>query len=56
MNEISFRDDMSECGSLLNFYVPVTFDPDAVFGTNVATSMSMRILIWMLVKCVTHSL
>ena len=37
MNEISFRDDMSECGSLLNFYVPVTFDPDAVFGTNVAT-------------------
>lgn len=37
MNEISFQDDMSECGSLLNFYVPVTFDPDAVFGTNVAT-------------------
>ncbi len=37
MNEISFQEDMSECGSLLNFYVPVTFDPDAVFGTNVAT-------------------
>ena len=37
MNEISFQDDMSECGSLLNFYVPVTFDPYAVFGTNVAT-------------------
>lgn len=37
MHEISFQDDMSECGSLLNFYVPVTFDPDAVFGTNVAT-------------------
>ena len=37
MDEISFQDDMSECGSLLNFYVPVTFDPDAVFGTNVAT-------------------
>ena len=37
MNEISFQDDMSECGSLLNFYVPVTFDPDAVFGINVAT-------------------
>ena len=37
MNEITFRGDVSECGSLLNFYVPVTFDPDAVFGTNVAT-------------------
>ena len=37
MNEITFQGDMSECGSLLNFYVPVTFDPDAVFGTNVAT-------------------
>ena len=37
MDEISFQDDMSECGSLLNFYVPVTFDPDAVFGTNVAS-------------------
>ena len=37
MNEITFQGDMCEYGSLLNFYVPVTFDPDAVFGTNVAT-------------------
>lgn len=37
MEEVTFRDDMSECGNLLNFYVPITFDPDAVFGTNVAT-------------------
>lgn len=37
MEEVTFQDDMSECGSLLNFYVPITFDPDAVFGTNVTT-------------------
>ena len=37
MEEVTFQDDMSECGNQLNFYVPITFDPDAVFGTNVAT-------------------
>lgn len=37
IEEITFQDEISECGSLLNFYVPVTFDPDAVFGTHVAT-------------------
>ena len=30
--------DLSECGGLLQFYMPVTFDPDAVFGTHVATA------------------
>lgn len=37
MEEVTFQDDMSECGNQLNFYVPITFDPDAVFGTNVVT-------------------
>lgn len=35
--EISFEDEVMECGGKLNFYVPVYFDPDAVFGTHVAT-------------------
>lgn len=38
IEEITFQDEISECGSLLNFYVPVTFDPDAVFGTEVAST------------------
>ena len=37
VEEITFQDEMSVCGSLLNFYVPVTFDPDEVFGTGVTT-------------------
>lgn len=37
IEKITFQDEISECGSLLNFYVPVTFDPDAVFGTHVDT-------------------
>ena len=37
MDEVSFTEEMSECGGLLQFYIPVTFDPDAVFGTHVAT-------------------
>lgn len=37
MEEVTFQDEISKCGSLLTFYVPVTFDPDAVFGTHVAT-------------------
>ena len=38
MNEVGFAEEISECGGLLQFYIPVTFDPDAVFGTNVATT------------------
>lgn len=38
IEEITFQDEISECGSLLNFYVPVTFDPDAVFGTEVTST------------------
>ena len=36
--EISFQDEVSECGNRLSFYVPVTFEPDEVFGTQVATA------------------
>ena len=35
--EISFSEEISEMDSLLNFYVPVCFDPDEVFGTYVST-------------------
>lgn len=38
MEEVTFQDEISECGSLLTFYVPVTFDPDAVFGTEVTST------------------
>ena len=38
MGEVGFAEDLSECGGLLQFYMPVTFDPDAVFGTHVATA------------------
>ena len=34
---IGFSDEISECGDTLNFYIPVTFNPDRVFGTNVET-------------------
>lgn len=34
---LSFEGDISECDGKLNFYTPVTFDSDAVFGTNVST-------------------
>ena len=37
MSAISFEGVLSECCGKLNFYVPVTFDPDAVFGTHVAS-------------------
>lgn len=37
MKQICFEDDISEFDGKLSFYIPVTFDPDAVFGTNVAT-------------------
>lgn len=35
LGRISFEDDISELHGKLFFYVPVTFDPDAVFGTRV---------------------
>ena len=38
VDKVSFADELSECDGRLLFYVPVTFDPDAVFGTHVATA------------------
>ena len=38
VDKVSFADELSECDGLLQFYMPVTFDPDAVFGTRVATA------------------
>lgn len=38
MGKVTFQDEISECGSLLNFYVPVNFDPDEVFGTDVTST------------------
>ena len=38
MEKVTFQNEISECASLLNFYVPVTFDPDAVFGTDVTST------------------
>lgn len=35
--DISFVDEIVQEGRLLNFYMEVIFDPDKVFGTNVAT-------------------
>lgn len=35
--EISFEGEISEYGHVLNFYMPVVFDPDAVFGTDVTS-------------------
>lgn len=35
--EISFDGEISEYGHALNFYMPVVFDPDAVFGTSVTS-------------------
>ena len=35
LQRIFFEDDISEFQGRLSFYMPVTFDPDAVFGTRV---------------------
>ena len=35
--DISFAEELSEIGPLLNFYMEVCFDVDAVFGTHVCT-------------------
>ncbi len=37
MSAVSFEEELMECCGKLNFYIPVTFDPDAVFGTHVAS-------------------
>ena len=37
MDKVFFYDEVSECDGKLCFYVPIGFDPDAVFGTHVAT-------------------
>lgn len=39
LQRIFFEDDISESQGKLSFYVPVTFDPDAVFGTRVTLSL-----------------
>ena len=38
VDKVSFTDELSECDGRFLFYMPVTFDPDAVFGTHVATA------------------
>lgn len=35
--QVTFEGEISECDGKLSFYVPVSFDPDAVFGTHVAS-------------------
>ena len=37
VSRISFADEIMDMDGLLNFYVPVDFDPDYAFGTNVCT-------------------
>ena len=37
LRQVSFEGDISEYDGTLSFYMPVTFDPDAVFGTSVAS-------------------
>lgn len=36
--DVSFSEDIEEIDGKLNFYMDVIFDPDAVFGTDVATT------------------
>ena len=37
LRQVTFEGDISEYDGTLSFYMPVTFDPDVVFGTNVAS-------------------
>lgn len=37
IESITFENEICDYHNLLNFYIPVTFDVDAVFGTNVCT-------------------
>ena len=38
VEQLRFADELPEYNGRLNFYVPVNFDPDEVFGTHVATA------------------
>ena len=38
--EVGFSNEVTECDGKLIFYIPVNFDPDAVFGTYVATDQN----------------
>lgn len=38
MSAVSFEGELMECCGKLNFYIPVTFDPDAVFGTHTTSA------------------
>ncbi len=40
VDAVSFTDEITECDGKLNFYIPINFDPDAVFGTNVASAVN----------------
>ena len=40
VDTVSFTDEITECDGKLNFYIPINFDPDAVFGTNVASAFN----------------
>lgn len=37
-DEVTFADEIAQIDNLLEFYIPVTFDADAVFGTNVCNA------------------
>ena len=37
---VSFTDEITVCDEKLNFYISINFDPDAVFGTNVASALN----------------
>ena len=40
VDAVSFTDEITECDGKLSFYIPINFDPDAVFGTNVASAVN----------------
>ena len=40
VDAVSFTDEITECDGKLNFYIPINFDPDEVFGTNVASAFN----------------
>lgn len=40
VDAVSFTDEITECDGKLNFYIPINCDPDAVFGTNVASAFN----------------
>ena len=40
IDTVSFSGEITECDGKLNFYIPINFDPDEVFGTNVASAFN----------------